>query len=394
MERTDTLVIGGGVLGSATAYHLARRGQDVLLVERGEWNREASGANAGTLHIQMPGTYFRTHYDPDVRAEDRPGLTAAALVYAEAARRWRALEQELGTDLGVRQRGGLMVADTREGLAALDRKARLERPLGIETDLLEAGDLPRMVPGLSSHLAGALYCADEGFANPLLVAPAYRRAAERRGARCRAHTGVDAIERPPGNRFVVRTTTGTIRAERIVCAAGAQSGAIGRLVGLTLPVEPHPLQVIVTERAAPVLALLIQHGERRLSLRQTPHGTFVIGGGWPALAGEGGGRCRPAEASIRGNTRVAVDVLPDLARLRLVRTWAAMTTAPTWRNRVGLVGECGRVPGFFVLVSSGWGFTLSPVLGELTAELASGEPPSLPVGPFQPERAMAVGGRQ
>jgi len=78
VERTDTLVIGGGVLGSATAYHLARRGQDVLLVERGEWNREASGANAGTLHIQMPGTYFRTHYDPDVRAEDRPGLTASA----------------------------------------------------------------------------------------------------------------------------------------------------------------------------------------------------------------------------------------------------------------------------------------------------------------------------
>ena len=63
LDRADVLVIGGGVLGCAALYHLARRGVDVALVERGELNREASGSNAGTLHVQMPGKHFRLNYD-------------------------------------------------------------------------------------------------------------------------------------------------------------------------------------------------------------------------------------------------------------------------------------------------------------------------------------------
>jgi glycine/D-amino acid oxidase-like deaminating enzyme len=391
MERTDVLVIGGGVLGCATAYHLARRGRDVLVVERGQPNREASGASAGTLHVQMPGPYFRAHYDQGVSAGDRARLAATDQLYAEAARRWRTLEAALGADLGVRLHGGLMVAETAEGLAALERKSRLERPFGIQTEILGVPDLRAMAPCLSARLAGAAYCAEEGFANPLLVAPAYLRAASSLGARYRLDTRVDAIESRAGGGFVVHTPPGRIGTGRIVCAAGAQTGAIAAMVGLDLPVQPHPLQVMVTERCAPVLSPLVQHGERRLSLRQTPHGTFVIGGGWPALADDATGPSSPMAGSITGSARVAVDVLPCLQRLRLVRAWAAMTTATSPGNRVGIIGQSGRAPGFFVLVSSGWGFTLSPVLGEVAAELASDAVPSLPVEAFEPEQCVGEG---
>src|SRR5712692_8853429 len=111
--ETDVLVIGGGVLGCATAYYLARGGADVLVVERGELNREASGANAGTLHIQIPAFHFRQQYlEQPSSAEGAAYFAATNRLYVEAARLWAGLEAELQADLGVRIVGGLMVAET------------------------------------------------------------------------------------------------------------------------------------------------------------------------------------------------------------------------------------------------------------------------------------------
>lgn len=388
-DRADVLVIGAGVLGCAAAYHLARRGADVLVVERGEPNREASGSNAGTLHVQMPGKHFRANYDGrDLTASEREHVRATDRLYREAAEAWAGLEAELEADLGVRRHGGLMVAESEEELRLLERKSRLERPLGIETEVLRTPDVLALAPHLSERLAGASYCVEEGFANPLLVAPAYVRAARRRGARLRPHAGVAGIERA-GRGFRVRTAAGTVEARRVVCAAGAQTPELLALVGLTLPIVPHALQVMVTEPRPPVLAQLVQHAARSLSLRQTPHGTFVIGGGWPARPPAGAGRPTTVPGSLVGSARVVRDVLPPVAGARVLRAWAGMTTATGARNRVGIVGEHPREPGFFVLLAGGWGFALSPVLGRLAAELVCDGRPSLPLDEFSVARWAA-----
>ncbi len=394
LGRADVLVIGGGVLGCSAAYHLARRGVDVLVVERGELNREASGSNAGTLHVQMPGKHFRLNYDrPDLTRAEREHVCATDRLYAEAARMWRTLEAELGTDLGVQRHGGLMVAETEEDLALLDRKSRLERPFGIETEIVTTRDMLAIAPHLSERLAGAAYCAEEGFANPLLAAPAYVRAAAWHGARVRRHARVVGIERAGPRGFRVRTAAGTVEAGRVVCATGTQTPEIAAMVGLRLPIVPHALQVMVTEPRPPVLDQLIQHGSRSLSLRQTPHGTFVIGGGWPAQPPQPpqpneieAARPRTVLPSIVGSARVVRDVLPCVAGARVLRAWAAMTTATGTRNRVGFVGEHPREPGFFVLMAGGWGFALSPVLGRLLAELLCDGAPSLPLDEFSVAR--------
>jgi glycine/D-amino acid oxidase-like deaminating enzyme len=208
LDRADVLVIGGGVLGCAALHHLAARGLDVALVERGELNREASGSNAGTLHVQMPGKHFRLNYDrPDLSAAEREHVCATDRLYAEAARMWRTLEADLDADLGVRRHGGLMVADTEEDLALLDRKSRLQRPFGIETEIVTTRGMLAIAPHLSERLAGAAYCPEEGFANPLLAAPAYVRAAARHGARVHRHARAIGIERA-GARFRVRLRRG------------------------------------------------------------------------------------------------------------------------------------------------------------------------------------------
>ena len=110
-----------------------------------------------------------------------------------------------------------MVAETEADLALLERKSRLEGPFGVETHVVTTQDMLAIAPHLSDRLPGAAYCPEEGFANPLLVAPAYVRAAARRGARIRRHARATGIERV-GRRFRVRTAAGTVEAGRVVCA--------------------------------------------------------------------------------------------------------------------------------------------------------------------------------
>jgi glycine/D-amino acid oxidase-like deaminating enzyme len=159
------------------------------------------------------------------------------------------------------------------------------------------------------------------------------------------------------------------------------------MMGLRLPIVPHALQVMVSEPRPPALAHLIQHASRQLSLRQTPHGTFVIGGGWPAEPVEvDGARPRTLLPSIVGSARIVSDVLPCVAGARILRAWAGMTTATGARNRVGFVGEHPGEPGFYVLMAGGWGFALSPVLARLLAELLCDGAPSLPLDEFSVAR--------
>jgi glycine/D-amino acid oxidase-like deaminating enzyme len=220
------------------------------------------------------------------------------------------------------------------------------------------------------------------------------RRAQAYGARLRQHTRVLDIQAGGGRQgFVVETSDGPIRARRIVIAAGAYTRQVTQMVGLELPILQHPLQVMVSQPTSPMLAHLIQHaGNRHLSMRQTQYGTFVIGGGWPAAEPVRGERLAVRARSVAGNAAVACDVLPALGRVPLARAWAGMTTSTGRKNRVGYLGPyaaAGR-GRLFVVVAGGWGFTLSPVLGRLTAELVLTGAASLDTTPFDLEHAARL----
>ena len=390
-RSTDVLIIGGGILGCATASYLARRGVEVLLVERGGLNREASGTNAGSLHIQIHASHFRFQYMESPRARERQAFFAECnRLFVDAARVWPCLEQELGADLGLRFEGGLMVAGTEAELDVLRAKVEYENSVGLRTELIGPREMLRHAPCLSSDLLGASYCPTEGFANPLLVAPAFMRHAQSHGAGLSLHTRVEGIEPADGGRYLVMTNRGRILAQRIVVAAGAQTRHLGRLVGLDLPVLVHPIQVMATECRPPMLRQLIQHASARpLSLRQTQYGTFVIGGGWPASEIAGRSRLTVERMSLAGNAALAMEVMPVLRDVQIVRSWAGMTSTVGRKNRVGLLGQAARLGRFFVVTASGLGFTLGPVLGRLMAELVAEGDTSLPTGQLRLEHAWA-----
>jgi sarcosine oxidase, subunit beta len=380
---TDVLVVGGGIIGTALAYYLAREGVATTLVERGELNREASGTNAGSFHLQI-AIHQLTGFEVDSVA-DR--LLPEIRMYVEAAALWQDLERELDGPLEMHVTGGLMVAETPEQLRLLHDKRRIEEQAGLETHVLEGEELRRFAPYLAEDLIGASYCPVEGHANPLYAAPLYALRAADRGAAIRTHAAVSAIEPDPGGGFTVTTSRGRVRARRVVNAAGAWSGEIAALCGMSLPLRSEGLHVNVTEPRERFLEPLVQHIGRRLTLKQSSSNTFIIGGGWPARPAPAPARYATVWESAAGNAAVAVRVVPRLADVRVVRTWSGVMAFTDDLSPV--VGESRALPGYFTCVAT-TGFTLGPLLARLLAEQMTSAGARPPLSPeFSPDRAPA-----
>ena len=376
-ESAAVAVIGGGIMGCATAYHLARDGIDVVVVERGELNREASGTNAGNLHFQVTRL-------PD-SSPDRLAAARARVVLSEpAAEVWRTLEKELDADLGVRIRGGLIVAETPDEVERLKLKAQIEHEAGVDSIVISGNEARQLAPELAGDLLAADYLEFEGFGNPLLVAPAYARAAMRHGARIHLHTEVLGLRHRHGGGFVITTTRGEIEAGRVVAAAGVWTAEVAAMLNVDLPVEGHVITVAVTEPAPFTLKQMVQHIGRKLTMKQTEYGTFVIGGGWIGDLVQATGVKRTRFTSTTGNLYAAARVVPGLGEVRLLRTWGGVSGAG--RSYVPLIGEIPGTAGFFALLG-GAGFTYGPVLGRLMAELLRSGRTTVPIGQFAPQVA-------
>lgn len=361
---TDVLVVGGGIAGAAMAYHLAKAGVEVTLVERGELNREASGTNAGSFHLQLAIHQL----SGQGTAADRARLLAEARLSLEAFGLWQELGEELDGPVDVHLTGGWMVAETAEQVRTLRDKHELERLAGIETEVVTGSELRARAPFLADTIVAATYCPIEGHANPLVVAPLYALRAVEHGARIHTQVEVLSIDvNPPAGarRFTVHTDAGRIEAHRVVDCAGAWSGELAAMVGLRLPVRSEGLHVNVTEPRPRLLTPMVQHIGRRLTLKQTEQNTFIIGGGWPSPAAPRPRRYPTSWHSAAGSTAVAVSVVPALADVRVVRTWSGVIVFTD--DFSPIVGESARVPGFHACVSS-TGFTFSPLFARRLAE--------------------------
>lgn len=383
-QETDVLVIGGGIVGSALTYYLTKAGVDVCLLERGEVNREASGTNAGSFHFQI-ALHQLTGNDAE---KDEGRLLAEVRMHIEAADIWAKLEAVLGADLNVHETGGLMVAETDEELALLYAKQGIESRAGLETHVLVGRELRDFAPYLSDRVKGATLCPREGHANPLVSGTYFALRAQQAGAQVRTHAAVTGVEVLTGQarRFRVSTTRGDIYASRVVNAAGAWANQLSSMLGIPLPMRAEGLHVNVTERRPQVLGPMVQHIGRRLTLKQTEAGTFIIGGGWPARPELAPKRYSNYWASAAGNIAVATSVVPLLNDVSLLRTWSGVMA---FMNDLSpIVGESRRIPGYHVCLAT-TGFTLGPMIAQLLAEaMVEGKTHALPAE-YSPDRALS-----
>jgi len=369
---SDVLVIGGGIAGCATAFFLASEGVDVTLVEQGDLGTRASGANAGSLHAQIPHSTFL-----DLGEDWARGFVPTLRLFLESIRLWHAAGAMLGVELDVHTGGGLLVASDDEQMRQIERKAAIEQTAGLEMSLLGQADLRRIAPYLSEKLIGGALCAQEGKANPLVAAGAFGAAARRAGATILRRTTVSAITRTSGG-YEVATSRGVLRARRVVNAAGAESAQIAAMLGLSLPMQGDPIQVSVTEPVEKLIPHLVYYARAPLTMKQTAIGTILIGGGWPARL-DAKGRPVANPHALAMNLGVALEVMPRLAPVNIVRTWAAIVNGTAdWRP---IIGEVPGQPGFYLCYVPWMGFTGSPAAARLVASQLQGLPAPLALDP-------------
>ena len=188
--RTEThvLVIGAGIIGISTALFLARKGIEVVIVDRDVANGQASGGNAGSLHLQLLSFDFPDQPQAELSPAART-LTLQKMGILE----WLDLERKTGADFELDMTGGLMVAESPGELELLRKKAAFETSCGIDVEILSASELKKVSPFVASSIVGAAYCAGEGKINPMLATPALaeccprRRCAHRNGNRSHRH---------------------------------------------------------------------------------------------------------------------------------------------------------------------------------------------------------------
>ena len=359
--KAAAVIIGGGVIGCAIAYNLARLGlDDVVLLERAQLATGATG-RCGAGVRQQWGTEMNC-----LLARDSIGI-------------FERLEETLQARRGIelKQQGYLLLAYSQRELDQFVRNVRLQNALGIPSRCVTSAEAKEIAPLVNTgRLMGGAFCPTDGHANPFLVTQAYAEAARNLGVEVCLRTEVTGIMLRRGRVAGVKTDRGRIETRVVVNAAGAHAPLLGAMVNLALPIRPERHQILVTEPVEPMLGPMVMSFSYDLYCQQTPHGSFLMGYGDPSEP-EGYNE-RSSWEFLEEMAAKATWLLPPLGHLRVVRQWAGLYDLTP--DRQPILGETQEVPGFFLAVGfSGHGFMIAPMVGRLIAESVVGREPSLPV---------------
>lgn len=359
-ETYDLGVIGGGVHGCTAALFAARGGMRVALLERGPLCREASGVNAGTLTMQMT----------------RLALIPYAL---RAHAMWASAPAWLGHDVGVVVCDGLSLAFTEAEAELLRFRATKRREAGAPIELISGREAMAVEPGLTDRALLAGHCKVDGFANAYLTGLAYRRALLEAGVALHENRAVTGLERADGG-FAALTAAGPVRFRRVLIAGGVWIEPMLRWLGVALPIKVLVNQLVVTERVRPVMRTVVGIANGLLSLKQYPHGTVVVGGGWQGEGDRerGGVALRPER--MVGNLRLACHAIPALRGARMARAWAGLEAETA--DALPAAGPVPGIPGAFVCGSVHSGYTSGPYIARLVADRILGREPEMPLFPI------------
>lgn len=374
-QTYDTVIIGGGMVGLATAYHLARRGARVLLLEAGELGGGSSAACTGRAQVA------EGHLDPLNLRLIREGLA-----------RLETLEQELDFAFEWQRVGFLALIDAPHLWDQWAARAAVLTAAGIPTRMLNQADLRRIEPLLNADgFLGAAY-AVEGLLNPFRFCAAYARAARRHGATLRPHTPVTAMNRV-GQRVVAVEAGGQhFAAATVAVMAGAWTAPVARLAGVALPIRHTHAEAMVTEPVALPLHNTIElasfyetiHGkERAVSVGFSRHadGALLV---TEAVFKTTELHRRSSAWGLAGMAAELIRLYPALKGVRIVRGWAVPT--PFTPDDEPLVGWVPGLDNLFVAAAFLETITVVPLICDWIAGMIVGEAPPVDLALFAPAR--------
>lgn len=359
--KTDVIIIGGGLMGSSTALQLVKRGVKCVVLDKESPGRHASGVNAGGLR----------------RLNRHPAEIPLSL---EAAKIWSNISDLIDSDCQARFPGQIRVAENETDMQKLQQRVDLLQEMGyIHEEMIDKKELYNLVPALSPDCVGGLMCRNDGFAQPFHALSAFRRKASQLGADYRIGARVDSIDLK-GSMWQLQTAAGKFNAPIILNSAGAWAHKISAVLGEPVPLQPGAPMMMVTERLPHFLKPVLGAASRKLSFKQMPNGTLLIGGAHMARLDFDNESTEIEWRKLAVSARTVLALFPQLKDVRIVRCWAGVEAFMP--DNLPVIGG-GREKGVFHAFGfSAHGFQLSPVIGKVMADLIIEGKTSLPIDAF------------
>ncbi|PHQ37481.1 FAD-dependent oxidoreductase [Halorubrum persicum] len=365
------VIIGGGIVGCASAYYLAERGADVILFERASLGAGATDRAAGGIREQ-----FST--EVNIR------LSQAAISV------WETFEANFGTDIKYRRPGYLYLARDDSTAALFEETVTFQNDHGVDSRILDPEEATEYVPGLrTGQYVAAAYCPTGGFADPHLGLQGFSMAATEAGAAIETGVAVTDLRVRDGRVVGVDTTEGRYDADVVVNAAGSWSPQIASMVGIDLPVTPKRRQALIVDPESPVPDSnpLVTDLDDGCYFRPERNGQALVGGHF--------GSDQPYDPDKYEKSHDldwAADVVEHVATVadhfgpdsRVIRGWAGLYAMTPDHHPI--IEE--SMPGLLTATGfSGHGFMQSPATGQLVAELVlDGEATTVDISPLARDR--------
>lgn len=365
--ESSVVIVGGGVVGTSIAFHLAEAGVGgVLLLERGQLAGGSTSRAAGGVRAQFS--------DPLNIQIGARSLRA----FADFARR-------PGWEIGFHQVGYLFLLTRERDVRSFDAGIEMQNGLGVPSRMLTPAEAAGLNPLIEvGDVLAAAFSPDDGHATPEAVVQGYATAARALGARLETGCEVLGFERAGEGTWVIETAEGAIRAETVVCAAGPWSARVGEMAGVGLPVQPLRRQVLHTGPIPGLDAAIPMTIDFETSFyfhREGPG--LLIGMSDPNE--QPGFDDRPTDDWIPGLMDIAGRRAPAVAEAGIAGGWAGLYEVTP--DHTAVIGEApGPARFLYATGFSGHGFLQAPAVGEIVRDLYLGREPFVDVTPLSAER--------
>jgi sarcosine oxidase subunit beta len=370
------VVIGAGITGTATAEVLARQGENVTLLEKAGVAAMASGWTLAGVR--------------------QSGRDPAELPLAQAAvAMWGDLHERLGAETDYRRKGNLRLARTEAEVPVIRQLVADQRAMGLDlTYLADNAAVRAVAPAMSERVLAASFCPSDGHADPVKTTRAFAASARRHGAVIREGVGARAIRVTAGRVAGVETDGEFFPADSVVVAAGVNTPALVRPLGLDLPISVKLVSVLQSAPLPPLLEQVFGVANADCAGRQQVDGRLRVTNGlgdWPGdPAAWSEAALAPSAEDLAALRALVAHFLPAIAEVGIAKSWGGLIDLTP--DALPVLDAPEAVGGLVIAAGfSGHGFCLGPVSGEICAALALGEAPRHDLGAFRLAR-FAGGG--
>ena len=361
-QKADAVIIGGGVMGCAIAYNLAKEGLKSVVIEKSDIGGEASGSNGGGVRQSARNL------------KEMPLAMESIQIYGR-------LHEELGMDVEYVRQGNLRLCTSDEELETMRQSIKNQKTTGLELEMLDRKQVLEINPYVGEKVIGASFCPTDGHANPFLVTYGFFKKAKSLGAQFYTHEEAREIRLQKGKVAAVVTDKNTFETDLVVDAAGIAGRKVANMVGLDFPMRPLFSEALITEPYPALFKQMIGHAKGLFYGRQTVHGPFFWGGfvGTEEFIYRQG---KPLFHYIGpAISQLVIDFFPVLKDIHVIRTWSGLIAQMS--DGIPVLGFAQEVPGFVLATGfSGHGFGLAPVIGRLISELIMDCTTSIPISDF------------